>query len=111
MTSGSRCGGERQESRIHPSVNAGTTRTCAVFALAWAFSMSGAAAAQDRPEIATGSGTARNIYITATASNGEPAKDLTPAEVVVREDGKHRDVLALGPAGSAQIALLVDDGG
>jgi VWFA-related protein len=80
----------------------------AMMLMAWAVS----AHAQDRAQIAVREGVARNVYITATDDDGKPAKDLTAADVVVRVDGKAREVLAVAPATTAmQIVLLVDDAG
>ena len=67
---------------------------------------------QDRAQIAVREGVARNVYITATDGDGKPAKDLTAADVIVRVDGKTREVLGVAPATEImQIALLVDDAG
>ena len=52
----------------------------------------------------------REIYVSAVDRKGQPVKDLTPADVVVREDGTAREVLSVAPAEAPlQIALLVDD--
>jgi VWFA-related protein len=68
--------------------------------------------AQDPAEVALREGIARNIYITATDAAGTPATDLAATEVAVKEDGKSRDVLKVGPAADAmQVVLLVDDAG
>lgn len=57
-------------------------------------------------------GLARTVYITAVDGKGAPATDLTPAEVIVREDGKVRDVLTIGPATDPmQVVILADDSG
>jgi VWFA-related protein len=71
-----------------------------------------AAGGQDQAQTAVREGVARRIYISATDDKGAPATDLTPQEITVREDGKQRDVLQVGPATETmQIALLVDDSG
>lgn len=52
----------------------------------------------------------RHIYINVLGSNDAPIKDLKIADVVVREDDRAREVLAVDPAAPADlIALLVDD--
>ena len=85
-------------------------RVTSVIALLIAVSL--AADAQDPAQVAVREGVARNVYITATTRDGAPAKDLTAAEVTVREDGKPREVLKVAPASETmQIALLVDDAG
>jgi VWFA-related protein len=67
---------------------------------------------QDQAQVAVREGVARNVYITATVADGKPATDLTPADMIVREDGRVREVLAVAPARETmQIALLVDDAG
>jgi hypothetical protein len=68
--------------------------------------------AQDTPRTALVEGLARTVYITAVDGKGAAATDLTPAEVVVREDGKVRDVLTVGPATDPmQVVILADDTG
>jgi VWFA-related protein len=67
---------------------------------------------QNQAQIAVREGVARNIYVTATDDKGGAAQDLTPAEVTVREDGRSREVLKVGPADAMmQLTLLVDDSG
>lgn len=57
-------------------------------------------------------GLARTVYITAVDGKGAAASDLTPAEVIVREDGKVRDVLSVGPATDPmQVVIMADDSG
>ena len=71
-----------------------------------------ALAGQDQADIAVRERVARNIYVTATDGKGAAAHDLTPAEVVVKEDGQIREVLKVAPAEAMmQLALLVDDSG
>ena len=82
-----------------------------VASIVCAFTFAAAAAAQDRAQVAVREGVARHVYITATGGDGAPVKDLSPDDVTVREDGKTRDVLEVGPAGPLQVALLVDDAG
>lgn len=81
---------------------------------ALAVMLAGAAAAatpQDAPTLPPGTGT-RHIYITAIDRNGTPIPDLTDKDVVVREDGAARDVIAVQKATAPlQLALLVDDSG
>ena len=68
--------------------------------------------AQDKTQIAVREGVARNVYITATDSDGARAKGLTPQDVSIREDGETREVLSVAPATETmQIAMLVDDSG
>jgi hypothetical protein len=69
-------------------------------------------AAQDTAQDAVREGVARNVYFTATGRDGAPARDLAPAEIAVRVDGKTGDVLAVHPATDPmQLVLLVDDSG
>jgi hypothetical protein len=52
------------------------------------------------------------IYALASDARGAPLADLTPADVVVKEDGRDREVLSVSPATlPLQIAVLVDDNG
>lgn len=68
--------------------------------------------AQDAASIAVREGVARKIYVTVVDDQGAAPADLTPQEVEVKEDGKARTVLAVGPAiDPMQIVLLVDDSG
>src|SRR5262245_43337000 len=54
----------------------------------------------------------RRIFVSATDANGVLVDDLTPADLLVKEGGKQRDVVNFGPAlGKMQIAILVDDNG
>jgi hypothetical protein len=70
------------------------------------------AASQDRGQPAPADGSVRTVYISATAGDGTPAVDLAPGEVVIKENGRRRDVLAVGPAtGRMSVAMLVDDSG
>jgi VWFA-related protein len=67
---------------------------------------------QDRAEIAIREGVARKVYITATDAKGAPVTDLSVQEVTVKEDGRTREILKVGPASEPmQIVLLVDDSG
>jgi VWFA-related protein len=69
-------------------------------------------ARQDAAAIAVREGVARQVYISATDDKGAAPADLTAAEITVREDGKPRDVLQVGPATEImQLTLLVDDSG
>jgi VWFA-related protein len=70
------------------------------------------AAAQDPAQVAVREGVARNVYISAVDKDGAVVTDLKPEEIVVREDGKPRDVLKVEPATDPlQVALLIDDSG
>ncbi len=52
----------------------------------------------------------RNVYVTALDASGAPAKDLTVADVTVREDGKPREVLKVAPATAPiTLSIIVDD--
>ncbi len=52
----------------------------------------------------------QHLMVTVTTKDDTPIKDLTPAEIKVREDGVSREVLRVGPAtGPLAIALLIDD--
>lgn len=52
------------------------------------------------------------VFINAAGDHDAPVSDLTPADVVVKEDGRTREVLAVEPAtGPMQIVVLVDDDG
>jgi VWFA-related protein len=54
----------------------------------------------------------RHIYISALDKKGTPVKDLTDKEVIVREDGAVREIVAVQRATAPlEIALLVDDTG
>jgi hypothetical protein len=56
--------------------------------------------------------TARFVYINAFDDNGASVDDLTAEDLVVKEGGKTRDIVALRPAaGLMQIAVIVDDNG
>jgi VWFA-related protein len=55
---------------------------------------------------------ARRVYVTVVDANGAAVTDLGPADFVVKEGGKVRDIVKAGPAtGLLQIAILVDDNG
>jgi VWFA-related protein len=52
------------------------------------------------------------VYVSVLAEDGSPAKDLTAADFVVKENGKTREIVKVEPAPwPIQIALLVDDNG
>lgn len=57
-----------------------------------------------------GGGRQRSLLVTATTEDGSPVDALTPADVIVREDGVTREVLKVAPAGGpVDITLLVDN--
>jgi VWFA-related protein len=52
----------------------------------------------------------REVYVSVLDRKGVPVPDVTPADLIVKEDGKVREVLGVRPADKLlQIALLVDD--
>lgn len=52
------------------------------------------------------------VFVSATGDHDAPVSDLTPADLVVKEDGRTREVLSVEPAkGPMQIVVLVDDDG
>ena len=54
----------------------------------------------------------RTVYLSAVGATGAVVTDLTPADIVVKENGQARQVTQLGPATAlAHVAVLVDDGG
>jgi len=54
----------------------------------------------------------RRVYVAALDGKGSPVTDLSPADFLVKEGGKARDVIKADPAtGRMQIAILVDDNG
>ncbi len=55
----------------------------------------------------------RVIYVTVTDRNGTVVNDLAPADFVVKEGGKEREVLDAAPATMVpmRIALVIDDNG
>src|SRR5215210_128651 len=58
---------------------------------------------------ATQSGTDKTLFISVLDEGGKPIKDMTAADLRVREDGVDGDVLALKPATGPQfISLLAD---
>jgi hypothetical protein len=58
------------------------------------------------------SGHERRVHITANDTRGNPATDLAPTEVRLREDGQLRTVVSVGPSDDLmQVVLLVDDTG
>jgi hypothetical protein len=55
-------------------------------------------------------GQERSALISVVGSGDKPVTDLKPADVTVREDGRVREVLRVGPAPvPTHVALLVDD--
>ena len=65
-----------------------------------------------RPAAQATPGIARSVYVNAFDEKGDPVEDLAPADFVVKEGGKAREVRAYHPAkGLMQIALIVDDNG
>jgi hypothetical protein len=57
-------------------------------------------------------GQTRKVYVTAFDASGAVYTELGPADFVVKEGGKERPVISLGPpATKMQIAILVDDNG
>jgi VWFA-related protein len=81
--------------------------------------VSGAAAAgsalraqQDVARTAVAEGVARKVYISVTDDKGAAARDLTPHELSVKEEGAERMVLEVVPATETmQVVMLVDDSG
>ena len=56
--------------------------------------------------------TLRTVYFAAIDASGQLVTDLTPAELVVKENKQARDVVELVPATERlHVAVLVDDGG
>ena len=61
------------------------------------------------PAAARGQAVERSIYATVLDEKGAPVAAVSPADVVVREDGISREVLRVGPATEPmEIAVLVD---
>ncbi|HEY7501593.1 MAG TPA: hypothetical protein VH740_23940 [Vicinamibacterales bacterium] len=55
---------------------------------------------------------ANTIYVSVSEETGAPVLDLTPADFVVKEDGKARDILKVELARAPlQVMILVDDNG
>jgi hypothetical protein len=55
---------------------------------------------------------ARRVFFSAADARGLPVTDLTAADLTIREGGRERAIVTLGPAtGPLQIAILVDDAG
>ena len=64
-----------------------------------------------RPSMSSPQGS-RTVRITAIANNREAAPNLTAADVVVKEDGKTREVLKVEPRSEpVSVAVLLDDRG
>lgn len=54
----------------------------------------------------------RTVYVTAVDGKGAPVPDLTPADFVLKEDGKVREIVTAGIATTPmQVVLMLDDGG
>lgn len=54
--------------------------------------------------------TNRTVYVTVTDNKGQPVTDLTAAELVVKEDGKEREILkADRAAAKMRVALAVEE--
>jgi VWFA-related protein len=54
----------------------------------------------------------RRVFVTAADGKGAPVVDLTAADFTIKEGGKTREIVKVGPAtGLIQVALLVDDNG
>ncbi|HEX6973977.1 MAG TPA: VWA domain-containing protein [Vicinamibacterales bacterium] len=81
-----------------------------IVALALAFSL--LAPGQSKPS-AAGQGRdtrTRDVYVSVLDAKGAPVPGLTPADLVIKEDGVSREVLKVTPATEPmQIALVVDD--
>jgi VWFA-related protein len=55
---------------------------------------------------------AHTVYVSVSESTGAPVLDLTPADFIVKEDGKNRDILKVELARTPlQVMILVDDNG
>lgn len=55
--------------------------------------------------------TSRTVYVTVTDNKGLPVKDLTAADLVVKEGGKDREIVKVEPASSPmRLALAVEEG-
>jgi hypothetical protein len=80
--------------------------------LGWvALGVAGALAAP-APAARAAAETSRTVYISAVNASGALVTDLTPADIVVKENGQVRAVAHLGPATElSHVAVLVDDGG
>jgi hypothetical protein len=63
--------------------------------------------------VASAQGQTRRVYVTAFGANGAPYTDLGPDDFIVKEGGKTRPIVSVGPASQQrmQIAILVDDAG
>jgi hypothetical protein len=73
----------------------------------WILSSHGATAQPAGPQPLT-----RTVYLNAFDGNGAAVEDLVAADFLVKEGGKPRDVVSVGPAKARmQIALIVDDNG
>jgi VWFA-related protein len=86
------------------------TRAQVVAPLLLAVGVAGLAATDQRG--ATPSSSPRVIYALAIDERGVPVTDLTPADFIVKEDGKVQQVTAAETATAPpQIAIIVDDNG
>lgn len=57
-----------------------------------------------------GTGKERGILVSAATSNGAPATDLTATDFSIKEDGRVREVIRVGPAPPpSHVMLIVDD--
>jgi len=93
------CVGSRQ--RI-PAVR---TATALAVAVLWATPWVGAV-----PQRAGSDSRDRHVFLTVLDRNDAPVTDLTPADVVVKEDGAVREIVSVARATMPlQIVLLVDD--
>ena len=76
-------------------------RPAAIFGLAVALAAGTIVGAQSKP---------RKIYTSLVDKKGAPVTSVTPADLVVREDGVAREILSVAPATDPmRIALLVDN--
>jgi len=68
--------------------------------------------ARPHQDAAQSAGSSTVVYALAVDDKNAPVTDLTPADFVVKEDGKTRQILSAEPATARlQIAVLVDDNG
>jgi hypothetical protein len=62
--------------------------------------------------VASAQGQTRKIYVTALDANGAVYTDLGPDDFIIKEGGKTRPIVSIGPPPvKMQIAILVDDNG
>jgi VWFA-related protein len=63
-------------------------------------------------QVASSPQRSRTVWVTVVDGKGAPVPDLTAAEVEVKEDGKTREVLTVGPnADPLSVVVLLDDKG